>query len=64
MISRLSRHAITLIALMCMGMTLREAHSALLISGPATGGPGEELTLSVSRDAPLTGIDGDELTLT
>ena len=64
MISRLSRHAITLIALMCMGMTLREAHSALLISGPATGAPGEELTLSVILDAPLTGIDVDELTLT
>ena len=64
MISRLSRHAITLIALMCMGMTLREAHSALLISGPTTGAPGEELTLSVILDAPLTGIDVDELTLT
>src|SRR6478735_1344905 len=60
MISRLSRHAITLIALMCMGMTLREAHSALLISGPATGGPGEELTLSVILDAPLTGTDATE----
>ena len=43
MISRLSS-VITLLALMCMGMTLREAHSALLISGPATGAPGDELT--------------------
>jgi hypothetical protein len=47
-----------------MGMTLREAHSALLISGPATGAPGDELTLSVILDAPLTGIDVDELNLT
>lgn len=64
MTSRLSRHAVTVIALMCMGMTLREAHSALLISGPATGAPGQELTFSVALDAPLTGIDVDELSLT
>jgi hypothetical protein len=37
-----------------MGMTLREAHSALLISGPAIGAPGDELTLSVFLDTPLT----------
>jgi len=53
----------TLMALMCLGTTLREAHSALLISGPAAGAPGEELTLSVILDAPLTGFDIDELTL-
>jgi hypothetical protein len=64
MISRLGRQAVTLLALICMSMTLREAHSALLISGPAAGAPGGELTLSVILDAPLTGIDVDELMLT
>src|SRR4051812_46855920 len=49
---------------MCLGATVREAHCALFISGPAVGAPGEELSLSVILDAPLTGIDIDELTLT
>src|SRR5690348_12138666 len=64
MTSRLSRQAMTLLALMCLGTTVREAHSALLISGPTAGAPGDELSLSVILDAPLSGIDIDELTLT
>jgi hypothetical protein len=64
MISRLSRHAVALVALMCTGTAVHEAHSALLISGPAAGAPGDDLTFSVTLDAPLTGIDIDDLTLT
>jgi hypothetical protein len=45
-----------------MGTAVHEAHSALLISGPAAGAPGDDLTFSVTLDAPLS--DVDDLTLT
>ena len=64
MMSRLSGQMSGLITLMCLSSVLPDAHSALLISGPAIGAPGDELTLSVALDAPLNGIDIDELTLT
>ena len=64
MTGRFSRQAVALVALVCMGTAVHEAHSALLISGPAAGAPGDDLTFSVTLDAPLTGIDIDDLTLT
>lgn len=63
MTSRLSRHAVVLIALMCMASALHEARADLLISGPVVGTPNQELTFDVVLNASLSGAV-DDLTLT
>jgi hypothetical protein len=49
-------------ALLCLWAFAHEARSALIISGPSSGAPGDQITLSIQLDVPFS-VDIDDLNL-